>query len=556
MIKSNIKWSKEEWFYLSILIGLGSLMILTGLSVRSLWGPESRWAVIAREMLESGNYFMPTINGRLYFDKPLLYYWTIILFSIKSGVTEMTARLPGALAGICSCMIVFFTGRRLFDSKTGFISGMLLLTTFMFLFWARHASADMMNLLFIWLMLWLFIEGGIEGHLKYLITFYSIGAIASFVKGPVGPAVAIFSICFYSMMNFLMNIHKKNPSYDFLKEEFFKQFKWIVSLKGLISFFTGWTIFLILLFIPVWRTDSWEHVRLMWRENVVRFFIPFDHKLPAYAYIKYFAVYIAPWTLLIVASFFKIKKLWNEWSIRYITLISAGILIFFLLSGSRRSYYILPLIPGLIIITGKVIRDWLDGYSSYILKTALISTAILISFFGLVLLYIYIKADDFNHISLIILSLFVLFFGILSVFFFYRKKEIKGFILLFLIIICTETWVFNFGMSLMERQRGSIKLFSMEVKDFIKPAEKEKVAILNDVPTSFIFYLNMGKINEIHSKEDLIMFRKRHPDGMVIADIKKLYAYYNKEEKTYFEPIIVEKKKKEKGPKLALLRFK
>ncbi|HPU30135.1 MAG TPA: glycosyltransferase family 39 protein [Syntrophorhabdaceae bacterium] len=161
-------------------MGLGSIIIFTGLFIRSLWCSEGRWAVISKEMIESGNFFYPTINGVLYFDKPLLSYWAIIPFSLKSGVIEVTSRIPSAIAGFCTVIITFIIGRRLFDSKTSFISTGLLLTTIMFLFWARHASSNMLNLLSMWLMFFFFITGGLEGRFFNLFVIYSIGAIAFF----------------------------------------------------------------------------------------------------------------------------------------------------------------------------------------------------------------------------------------------------------------------------------------------------------------------------------------------------------------------------------------
>lgn len=98
-------------------MGLGSIIIFTGLFIRSLWCSEGRWAVISKEMIESGNFFYPTINGVLYFDKPLLSYWAIIPFSLKSGVTEATSRIPSAIAGFCTVIITFIIGRRLLIQK-------------------------------------------------------------------------------------------------------------------------------------------------------------------------------------------------------------------------------------------------------------------------------------------------------------------------------------------------------------------------------------------------------------------------------------------------------
>jgi len=126
------KWLRQDWQYLGIIALTGIILLFTGLSVRSLWGSEGRWAEIAREMLISGNYFLPTINGQTYFDKPLLSYWAIVPFAINGVVTEVAARMPGVLAGMGTVIITFVIGRRLFGSKTGFISSFLLLTSAMF----------------------------------------------------------------------------------------------------------------------------------------------------------------------------------------------------------------------------------------------------------------------------------------------------------------------------------------------------------------------------------------------------------------------------------------
>jgi 4-amino-4-deoxy-L-arabinose transferase-like glycosyltransferase len=135
---------------LTVLAVLSCILLFPGLSIRSLWGSEGRWAVVAREMIGSGNYFLPTINGEIYFDKPLFSYWAIIPFALKGGVTEAAARMPGVLAGIMTVILVFVMGRALFGSAAGFLAGMTLLTSFMFISWARTASGEILNLLGIW----------------------------------------------------------------------------------------------------------------------------------------------------------------------------------------------------------------------------------------------------------------------------------------------------------------------------------------------------------------------------------------------------------------------
>src|ERR1700730_2248878 len=92
------KWSLADIGWLSILF-LCFYTILLG--SHSLITPdEGRYSEIAREMLLSGDYITPRVNGVAFLDKPILYYWlqtiTINLFGLK----EWALRLFPALTGV------------------------------------------------------------------------------------------------------------------------------------------------------------------------------------------------------------------------------------------------------------------------------------------------------------------------------------------------------------------------------------------------------------------------------------------------------------------------
>ena len=91
-------------------------------------------------------------------------------------------------------------------------------------------------------------------------------------------------------------------------------------------------------------------LHLVFRENVQRFFDPFDHKEPFYIYFYQLPILFLPWApvlvIALIAAFQRRRELSQlDYPTRY--LLEAGVLIFlfFTASGSRRSYYILPLIP-------------------------------------------------------------------------------------------------------------------------------------------------------------------------------------------------------------------
>ncbi len=77
------------WFFLGLL----------PLLVRPLWEPdEGRYAEIPREMLATGDWLTPHLNGVLYFEKPPLQYWLSALSMKLFGLNGAAARLPLALA--------------------------------------------------------------------------------------------------------------------------------------------------------------------------------------------------------------------------------------------------------------------------------------------------------------------------------------------------------------------------------------------------------------------------------------------------------------------------
>ncbi|CRL96636.1 Undecaprenyl phosphate-alpha-4-amino-4-deoxy-L-arabinose arabinosyl transferase [Pseudomonas sp. 8 R 14] len=84
---------KTERGALLLLLGVSALL-LTGLGARDLWGPETRWANIALQMLQSGDYFDPYLKGGPYYDKPLPSYWLITGAAHLGGLGPWSLRLP------------------------------------------------------------------------------------------------------------------------------------------------------------------------------------------------------------------------------------------------------------------------------------------------------------------------------------------------------------------------------------------------------------------------------------------------------------------------------
>ena len=82
-------------------------------------GPdEPRYAWIARDMAETGDWVTPRLYGKPWFEKPVLYYWGAALCFKLFGVSEASARLPSAIAALLSTLGLAWLAFRLYGAET------------------------------------------------------------------------------------------------------------------------------------------------------------------------------------------------------------------------------------------------------------------------------------------------------------------------------------------------------------------------------------------------------------------------------------------------------
>src|SRR5438105_2841240 len=123
----------------ALLLAASVILFFYGLDAAELWRTESLRAIIAQQMLESGNWIVPTLYGEPLFTKPPGMYIAIALCSLPFGhVTEFSARLPSALAAT-GCVLLFWWYFRRQVGRTGGLAAALILP--MSLMWLDKASS-------------------------------------------------------------------------------------------------------------------------------------------------------------------------------------------------------------------------------------------------------------------------------------------------------------------------------------------------------------------------------------------------------------------------------
>lgn len=150
---------------------------------------EPAYAGAAREMRETGDWITPRFNGRLRFDKPVLFYWLIGLSYRGFGISEFAVRCWSALAGVALVLLVAGAGRRWFGERAGVGAGLALATCMLTALLARAAVTDMLLALCVTAAVLAALEalGGPTGRPGgWVALCWAAMALAVLVKGPIG----------------------------------------------------------------------------------------------------------------------------------------------------------------------------------------------------------------------------------------------------------------------------------------------------------------------------------------------------------------------------------
>ena len=164
-----------------------AVLLLIGNAWLAITDPvESNYALTAREMLESGDYISPRIYGSYWYDKPIFFYWELILGFKIFGVNEFGARFFPAVFALLNVGLVYWFAKKLYGAKTAFCSALIFSTTTSFFYLSKAVITDMAFIFFFNAVLVSFYMAYSSGCRRlYLASFFFAG-LATLTKGPIG----------------------------------------------------------------------------------------------------------------------------------------------------------------------------------------------------------------------------------------------------------------------------------------------------------------------------------------------------------------------------------
>ena len=444
--------NKIIWIAFAVLI---IFVYFFGLNMPLVGPDEPRYAQVAREMFERGDWVTPTLGGFTWFEKPALLYWLEIVSYKIFGVTEFAARFGSALFGLGTIICLWILGRSIPSSK--------------FQVSSESVENELAN------------DNGKRTTSNFsnwlaLIAASSIGLI-SFSRGASFDIILTFPItaslvCYFLFENFLQKLSfSPNPKFVSVKLPkstlvisknrkvfypyfFLAGFYFFIGValigKGLIGavfplaivFFYHilkfeilpskiflisliWGAILSLLvasvwYFPVYQANGWKFIDEFFIQHHFQRYVSnkYQHPQPFWFFWVVLPLMTVPWLPFFLISIYKtarnyfsfVKEKFSSQNSALITRYSALMafavswllvpLVFFSLSGSKLPGYILPALPAALILTAQFVYEFVQkskrrkiGLQIFAFLTFLF-VIIILQFFA----YDFVKSETVQHL--------------------------------------------------------------------------------------------------------------------------------------------------------------
>jgi hypothetical protein len=386
-------------FHLITLVVISFILFFWNIHVIPLTdGDSAFYAKIAKNIVETGDWLtMHYGDPSTIIDKPPLMMWLTALSFKLFGINEFAVNFWHS---ICALLIVIFTyklAKELFDSRTAFLSSLVLTTSAQFFYQARSPLQDIPLTLFILLSVYSFILFEKRGNFGFFYLASVFVSLAVLTKGPVGLVLPAIILLVYLIIS-------KN------------------KLPAILHIVSAAILFLVITlpwFIIEYRIVGQKFLDIFIGHNLGRYFKPIDTVgseaakysaiKPQYDFYSYFLqllIVAVPWSGFVYpAIYYNIKKKVSSLPVVF----ALSVILFFSLSLNYKiSRYVLPAFPALSIVIGKMLADAAsDNEASSLYKWSSWFTLIIV--FPALLISTVLLFNNYSKIGPYYLPLFIPF---------------------------------------------------------------------------------------------------------------------------------------------------
>ena len=335
-----------DWAWL---LTLFVVLVATGIGLRDPWpADEPRFALIARDMLASGEWFIPRVAGEVYADKPPLYFWLLAAWMYVTGSVRAAFLLPSLTASLGSVVLVYDLARRLWNRHTALIAATLLLLTVQFVWQARQAQIDATLCFWTTLSLYSLLRHLLLGpRWGWYVIGWTAAGIGVLTKG-VGFLPLLIIIPWWIL-------HKRWGTPALTDSGW----KWTLGPLAFVGAVSVWLVPLLVMstsdpVLAAYRdeilfkqtlaryADAWHHLKPFWYflvEVIPLFWLP--------------SIALLPWLLPRWRAALRAHDLPIALLLSYVVMV----VIFFSLSAGKRGVYVLPALPAFVLACAPFVLE-------------------------------------------------------------------------------------------------------------------------------------------------------------------------------------------------------
>jgi 4-amino-4-deoxy-L-arabinose transferase-like glycosyltransferase len=325
---------RDAWLF----FGLALLLLGTGLGLRDPWpADEPRFALVAKQMIESGRWLFPMRGDELYPDKPPLFMWMQAASYVVFGSWRIAFLLPSLLCALGTLWLTCDLGRRLWNRRVGLYAGYALLFALQFSLQAKRAQID--------------------PAITFLVTLSVYGLLRHVLRGPDWP------MFFLGFVAAGLGVITKGVGVIallvFLPAAFARARRWPgvqgvgtgAALIGIALFLGAIALWLVPMLVAVNGSDD-PALRayadnILLRQTAQRYGNSWHHHQPPWYFIE---VILTMWLPVAFALPWALPAWWRRVrrrDARYGLLLGwiACVLLFFSIPSGKRDVYILPALP-------------------------------------------------------------------------------------------------------------------------------------------------------------------------------------------------------------------
>ena len=324
------------WFFALALLILGA-----GYGLRDPWpADEPRFVLVAKQMVDSGQWLFPHRGHELYPDKPPLYFWLLALSYQLIGSWRWSFLLPSLLSGLGTLYLTYDLGRRLWNHRAGLWAAIAVLSAVQFVYQFKRAQIDPTLVLATTLALY-----GLCRHLLLGPSWrwFWAGCFAA------GLGVVLKGVGFLPLLLLLPFAAMQRGRWRGLAElGAGNGWRWLGGVLAVLGAIGLWLIPVAYVALAGGDPEHRAYLdNLLFKQTATRYAEAWHHRQPVWYFVEVIGLFWLPFSLAL-------PWLWRDWRAAWrgrdarVWLPLAWailVLVFFSASPGKRDMYILPALP-------------------------------------------------------------------------------------------------------------------------------------------------------------------------------------------------------------------